>query len=335
MDIQPYKEMGIQPYKRMRFGDWAKELGFLTDDQLEYVNSKKNISQQRLGQICLQEGFLDDEKLAQIIAAQHSYNYVDLKGIEDPQLFEMIPTELMVRYQFVPYRRKNDTLIVAMSEPRNFLMAVDSLEMLVDSKITIVIASEKRIRELLKKYEASRSVLETVSDDMRLAVVRETEQGEDVLSVEKVSEEESPIIKLVDSTILDAINKRASDIHIETSDFGLIIRYRINGMLHRATEPIDLQHHSPIVSRIKVMSELDISEKRIPQDGRFKLRIRDRYIDFRVSILPTILGENVVIRILDREGLAADVGEFSLESMAIPDPEPFCLLHLKSLSPPV
>jgi type IV pilus assembly protein PilB len=160
-----------------------------------------------------------------------------------------------------------------------------------------------------------------VSDDMRLAIVRESEKGEDVLSIEKLSIDESPIVKLIDTTILDAINKRSSDIHIETSDQGVIIRYRIDGMLHQATEPLNVQHQSAIVSRIKVMSDLDISEKRIPQDGRFKLKIRNRHVDFRVSILPTIFGEDAVIRILDRESLMEDVVEFHLDNLGIPPRE--------------
>jgi len=302
----------------MRLGDWAIELGFMTQEQLNYVNSKKNITRQRIGQICIQEGFLTDEKLAQIIAAQHSYEYVRLSDHIDPDLLNLVPLELMGKYQFIPYKKENDRLAIAMAEPRNFLKALDDLEILLDMPVSIVIASERKIREVLKKVEVSQNVLDTVSDDMRLPLVRETEKGEDILSIEKVSTEESPIVKLVDSTILDAINKRASDIHIETSDLGVILRYRIDGMLHQATEPLDLKYQSPIVSRIKVMSELDISEKRVPQDGRFKLKVRDRYIDFRVSILPTIFGEDVVIRILDRESLVADVGEFRLDGMGLP-----------------
>jgi type IV pilus assembly protein PilB len=302
----------------MRLGDWAIELGFMTLEQLNYVNSKKNITRQRIGQICIQEGFLTDEKLAQIIAAQHSYEYVRLGDHIDPDLLNLVPLELMGKYQIVPYKKENDRLAIAMAEPRNFLKALEDLEILLDMPVSIVVASERRIREVLKKVEVSQSVLDTVSDDMRLPLVRETEKGEDILSIEKVSIEESPIVKLVDSTILDAINKRASDIHIETSDLGVILRYRIDGMLHQATEPLDLKYQRPIVSRIKVMSELDISEKRVPQDGRFKLKVRDRYIDFRVSILPTIFGEDVVIRILDRESLVADVGEFRLDGMGLP-----------------
>ncbi len=313
--------MKPQIYKRMRLGDWAIRLGFMTHEQLRYVNSKKNITRQRIGQICIQEGFIDDEKLAKIIAAQHSYDYVRLRDIKDPELLNLVPLELMVKYQFIPYEKAGEKLAIAMAEPRDFLKAMDDLETVLDLNVSIVVASEKKIRELLKKIEASQTVLESVSDDMRLPLVRESEKGEDILSIEKVSVEESPIVKLVDTTILDAINKRASDIHIETSDRGVVLRYRIDGMLHQATEPLDLKYQSPIVSRIKVMSELDISEKRTPQDGRFKLKLRDRYIDFRVSILPTIFGEDVVIRILDRESLVAEVGDFRLEGMGLPSEE--------------
>lgn len=314
--------MAVQNYKRLRFGDWALKLGFMTREQLQYVNSKKNISQQRIGHICIQEGFIDEEKLARIIASQYAYQYVELKEIEDPDLLTMVPLELMTKYQFLPFEKREDSLVIAMAEPQNFLKAVDELEMLLDMDVSIVIASERSIKDFLKRLEASQSFLDAaVSDDMRLAIVRESEKGEDILSIEKLSVEESPIVKLVDTTILDAINKRASDIHIETSDQGVIIRYRIDGMLHQATEPLNVQHQSAIVSRIKVMSELDISEKRIPQDGRFKLKIRNRHVDFRVSILPTIFGEDVVIRILDRESIMEDVGEFQLDGMGLPPRE--------------
>jgi type IV pilus assembly protein PilB len=311
----------VHSLKRLRFGDWALNLGFLTKEQLDYVNSKKNISQQRIGHICVQEGFMDHEKLARIIAAQYSFEYVNLNAITEPELLHLVPVEIMTRYQLIPCHRTKDHVFVAMADPQYFLKAADEVQTLLDMEVSIVIASETRIRELLKKIEASQSVLDTVSDDMRLPIVRESEKGEDVLSIEKVTAEESPIVKLVDSTILDAINKRASDIHIETSDLGVIIRYRIDGLLHQATEPLDVRHQSAIVSRIKIMSELDISEKRVPQDGRFKLKLRDRHIDFRVSIIPMIYGEDVVIRILDRENLAADIGEFRLDRMGLPPNE--------------
>ncbi|MFH2066787.1 MAG: GspE/PulE family protein [Pseudomonadota bacterium] len=293
----------------------------MTPDQLDFVLSKKTISKQMVGQLCIEEGFIDHEQLARIMAAQYSFKYVELGSIDDPELLNLVPFELMVKYNFVPYDKKKDELVIAVAAPMHAFRAIDELEMLTDLKISVVVASETSVSELLKKMESSRNVLDSVSDDMRLSLVRETDKGEDILSVERLSAEESPIVKLVDSTILDAINKRASDIHIESSDRGVIIRYRINGMLHQATDPLDIQYQSSIISRIKVMSELDISEKRIPQDGRFKLKVRDRYIDFRVSILPTIYGEDAVIRILDRETMVSAKGEFRLDAMDLPPRE--------------
>ena len=320
--------MPVKSYKKLKFGEWAIKLGFITNEQLDYLLSKQNITKQRLGHLCIQEEIIDEEELAQIIAAQSSYPYVQLKDSSAFDLFEQIPFDLMTQHQFVPYKKNEDKFFIALSEPSNFIDLVDSLEMLIDMEIVIAIASSQSIRELLKKFEVSRNMFGAVSDDMRLPLVKQSDHGEDILSFEKVSTEESQIVKIVDSTILDAINKQASDIHIEASDLGIMIRYRIDGMLHQATDPLDIQHLNPIISRIKVMSELDISEKRIPQDGRFKLKVMDRYIDFRISILPTITGENAVIRILDRDHLEADAGEFKLEGMGLPQKE---LARLKRL----
>ena len=193
--------------------------------------------------------------------------------------------------------------------------------MLTDLEVSAVVASEKNIRRAISRLKTARNIIDNAPDQVQLSVVKESDKGEYTLSAEKVSAEESPIVKLVDSTILDAINKRASDIHIETTTKGIIIRYRINGMLHQATNPIDAKHQSPIISRIKVMSELDISEKRIPQDGRFKLKVAERFIDFRISILPTIFGEDAVIRILDRESIAGRRGDFRLDAMGFAEYE--------------
>ena len=313
-----------EKFQKLRFGDLCIKMGFMSREQLDYAIAKKEIAQERLGKICVRMGLLDEEQLAMIIAAQHYYGYVELEGVEDAELLKVVPIDLMMKYQFVPFEMDGNTLVIAMAEPTDFIKAIDALEVLIDMPISIVVASEKKIRELLKKLEsaqADQNVLESISDDMRLPLVKESEKGEETLNIEKVSAEESPIVRLVDSTILDAINKKASDIHIESSDQGVIIRYRIDGMLHQITEPLDMQYQSPVISRIKVMSELDISEKRIPQDGRFKLKVRDRNVDFRISIIPTIFGEDAVIRILDRESLMPDGKDFRLENMSFPEME--------------
>ena len=313
--------MAPKAYKQLRFGDWALKLGFMTQDDLKYILSKKNISTQMIGQLCLEEGLIDGEDLAQIMAAQFSYRYVKLDGNIPSELVDLVPLDLMARYKFVPFKKRGDQLTIAMAEPKHLLKLVDELEMLTDLEVSAVVASEKNIRRAINRIKTSRKIIDTSSDGMQLSVVKESDKGEYILSAEKVSAEESPIVKLVDSTILDAINKKASDIHIETTNKGIIIRYRINGMLHQATNPIDAKHQSPIISRIKVMSELDISEKRIPQDGRFKLKVTERFIDFRISILPTIFGEDAVIRILDRESIAGRRGDFRLDAMGFAEYE--------------
>nr|WP_291317478.1 GspE/PulE family protein [Desulfuromonas sp.] len=163
--------------------------------------------------------------------------------------------------------------------------------------------------------------MKDVSEDFKLQLVKETDKGEEVLSIEKLTADTSPIIRLIDSTLYDALNKRASDIHIESSQDGVIIKYRVDGVLFQATEALDSRFQSPIISRIKVMSELDISERRIPQDGRFKVRLGGKSIDFRVSIMPSSFGEDAVIRILDKEAIASDLKGLTLEALGISERE--------------
>ena len=307
--------------KKKKIGEIAVMLGFINEEQLNYILTKKTITKQLFGQLCIEEGFIDHEMLSKIIANQYSFPHIKLEKLEDPDLLNMFKLDFMTKYLLIPYRKHNDHLDIAMAEPAHSFNAVNELELLTDLAVSVAIASEVRIRKHLKKVEASQKLLDTVSRDMRLPIVRESEKGEDVLTSEKVSVEESPIIKLIDSTILDAIIKRASDIHIESSSLGVIIRYRLDGILYQATEPIDIKYQSPIISRIKVMAELDIAEKRIPQDGRFKLFVLDHSVDFRVSILPTGFGEDVVIRILDRESVVSSTGDFRLEGMDLPNHE--------------
>jgi type IV pilus assembly protein PilB len=157
-------------------------------------------------------------------------------------------------------------------------------------------------------------VLEEATEEFRIQIVTEDEEtGEETLTIDRMTSDSSPIIKLVDSTIFNALQRRASDIHVETRDREVVIKYRIDGVLYQAMEPIDKKFHSTIISRIKVMSELDISEKRIPQDGRFKLRIKGRTVDFRVSIMPSVHGEDAVIRILDKESMSQEFKQLSLD----------------------
>ena len=171
---------------------------------------------------------------------------------------------------------------------------------------------------MLKKSESSQRVLEEATESFQLQILREDEGGDEQLTVDKLTADQSPVIRLVDTTLYNAIQRRASDIHIETQDDAVYVKYRIDGVLQPAMRPIDKRFHSTIISRIKVMAELDIAEKRVPQDGRFKLRLPEKTIDFRVSVMPSVHGEDAVIRILDKESISEQFRELRLDILGFP-----------------
>jgi type IV pilus assembly protein PilB len=220
----------------------------------------------------------------------------------------------MYRYPFIPLEEKNGVLTIVISNPIH-ASALDELEMVLNKSLNFKIGTRDAILDTLKKSEGSTQVLRKIEEDFKPQLIRETEEGEESLSIEKLSKDASPVIRLVDTIILTALQKRASDIHIEASDRQVEVKYRIDGALYQAMEPLDAQFHAPLISRIKVMSELDIAEKRVPQDGRFKLKLDNKKVDFRVSILPSIFGEDVVIRILDKEYIATDINELKLDRL--------------------
>ena len=253
---------------------------------------------------------------AQAIAARYRCEYVDLRETSiDHDLFRHIPVDLMFRYNFVPLQGQNGMLEIALADPRN-LNTVDELGLLLNKKLKVKVATLSQISELLKKTEQSQRVLEEVTEGFALDVVGSDENSEETLSIDKLTASDNniaPVIKLVDTTIFNALERRASDIHIESRDQEVVIKYRIDGVLHYAMPPIAKDWHSTIISRIKVMSELDIAERRVPQDGRFRVRYKGRLIDFRVSIMPTIHGEDSVLRVLDKESMSEKFAKLSLD----------------------
>src|SRR5881296_2832548 len=251
---------------------------------------------------------------AQRLADQYGFPFVNLEHFQiDHELFRTVPLDLMIRYQFLPERRENGHIAVVVGDPTDVLK-LDELELLLGAPLKVKVAPPAAIRDKLEKSESTQRVLDEASEGFRLQLVGEDEEGEETLTIDSITNQEaSPIIKLVDSIVFNAIQRRASDIHIETRDNEVVVKYRIDGVLYEALDPIDKRHHSTIISRIKVMSELDIAEKRVPQDGRFKLRITGRTIDFRVSIIPTAHGEDSVIRILDKESMNSDFKNLRLD----------------------
>ncbi|PYV85061.1 MAG: pilus assembly protein PilB [Acidobacteria bacterium] len=262
----------------------------------------------------------DEEKEARRLAERYRCDFVDLKNFPiDPELFRTIPADLMFRYNFVPLKHMNGSLLIAISDPSELLLT-DELGVLLGRKLVVKVATPSQIGDILKKSESSQRVLEEATEGFTLDLIKEDESGEETISIERLtSETESPIIRLVDSTIFNALERRASDIHIETGDNDVIIKYRIDGVLQQAMQPIAKEHHSTIISRIKVMSELDISERRVPQDGRFRVRYKSRLIDFRVSIMPSIHGEDAVLRVLDKEAMSEKFSQLSLDVVGFSD----------------
>jgi type II secretory ATPase GspE/PulE/Tfp pilus assembly ATPase PilB-like protein len=261
-----------------------------------------------------------ERREAEAFAARYGLEFVDLARFRiDNDLFRRIPFDLMLRYGFVPEAQLDGRLAVVMADPSD-VVKIDEMEMLLGQPVEVKVGVRSTIDEILQKSESAQRVLDEASEDFRIQLVQEDEDGEEILSIDRITTDtSSPIIKLVDSTMFNAIQRRASDIHVETRDTEVIIKYRIDGVLYQAMEPIDKRHHQTIISRIKVMSELDIAEKRVPQDGRFKLRLKGRTIDFRVSIMPSVHGEDCVIRILDKESMNEDFKNLRLDILGFDD----------------
>ncbi len=257
-----------------------------------------------------------ESERARALAERYRCEFVDLREERiDHDLFHSIPVDLMFRYNFVPLLARNGSMDIALADPRN-LSLIDELSMLLNKKLKVKVATLSQISDLLKKTEQSSRVLEEVTEGFTLDVVGEEENPDETLSIDKLTSAESdiaPVIKLVDTTIFNALERRASDIHIETRDQEVAIKYRIDGVLHYAMPPIAKDWHSTIISRIKVMSELDIAERRVPQDGRFRVRYKGRLIDFRVSIMPTVHGEDAVLRVLHKESMSEKFAKLSLD----------------------
>ena len=260
---------------------------------------------------------ISDLERAQDIARRYRCEFVDLSNFElHHELFKKIPVDLMFRYNFVPLEETSEgRLAIAIADPSQ-LMMIDEIAVMLKQRIVTKVSTLKQITNILAKTEQSQRVLEEASEGFQ--IIREDDKtgAEETLSIDKLTgsaADASPIIRLVDTTIFTALQRRASDIHIETRDESVVIKFRIDGVLTQAMPPIGKEHHSTVISRIKVMSELDISERRVPQDGRFRVKYNGRAIDFRVSIMPSIHGEDAVLRVLDKESMSEKFRTLTLD----------------------
>lgn len=303
------------PVKRMPFEDILVKKGILTPREKDILLESSRSSNQSLLSLVLERESVTEEMIGQALADQYGLPWNDLQDFRVPtSLMERIPVELMHRYECVPMEEEDQVLTVAIAHPQDLQM-LDELEHQLGYELRLVVSSKSAILESLSNSEGNSQVLTRIKAELDPVLIKEDEKGEEVLSVERITQDQSPVVKLVNTVILTALQKHASDIHIEPTDRAVEVKFRIDGVLYLAMEPFDPGIHASLISRLKIMSELDIAERRIPQDGRFKLLLNQRTIDFRVSILPSVFGESVVIRILDKQHVSAGVQGLRLEAL--------------------
>src|SRR3989454_2513747 len=256
-----------------------------------------------------------EREFARKLAERYRYAFIDLREQRiDPELFRTIPADLMFRYNFVPLETHNNILAIAAADPGQ-VQSSDELPLLLGKKLLIRVATARQIGDLLKRTEQSQRVLKQATEAFALQTSKEEEESEETISGDRLTRDStaSPVVRLVETVIFTALERRASDIHIEARDTEVAVKYRIDWVLQHAMQPISKEWHSTVLSRIKVLSDLDIAERRIPQDGRFRVKYKGRYIDLRVSILPASHGEDAVLRVLDKETLSEKFKSLTLD----------------------
>ena len=252
-------------------------------------------------------------------AARLGYPFVDLSLLkEDVNVWKQVPMDLILRHRIVPLREERGGIVIAVGNPERY-QKLDELERTLSRPLLIEVAAPFQIDQILERNQSSSFLLDEASAELKLE--RDSSKTVNSEELDAGTESSSPVIKLVHSLLLNGIERRASDIHVETKEDKVVLKYRIDGVLYPAMDPLDRRHDSTIVSRLKVMAELDVAEKRVPQDGRFKLTVDGRGIDFRVSVMPSIYGEDVVVRILDKESLSEQFSDLRLDILGIPDTE--------------
>ncbi len=296
-------------YSSRKIEEILIEDGIISSKQLEEALIKQKKNKRHLTEIFLEKGLVNDEQLAKALAKQQGLEYISLDNFTvDKGLVKEITLEKMQDYLFVPYKKEDNVLTIVVSDTTN-LVLLDELKILLDMQLRLMVSTEGAIKKVLENFGSKSNVLQEMAEDLGMQIIKE--DGEEERKEENIAEEledkNNPIIKMVDSIINNAIKKRASDIHIESREEDVGIKYRIDGVLYPAMEKVAKRFQEVIVSRIKIMAELNIAEKRVPQDGRFKIRFEGRSIDFRVSVIPSNFGENVVIRILDKIVLNLDL----------------------------
>jgi type IV pilus assembly protein PilB len=301
-------------------GEMLVKAGKITDDQLAKALELQKKSDEKLGDVLIQMGAISDEdEFSEFIGKQLNIGALRLSDIElNPEVVKMIPLDIARKFNVIAITKLGKTLIVAISDPNN-IYVLDAIKFITGYNVQPVISPEKAIQKAVDTYYKDTGGIDQILKGLKEQDLEVIEESEEVPTEQDLRSQvqDKPLVKLVDSIIGDAIKRGCSDIHIETYEKKIRVRYRLDGTLHEMS-PLPFKYRAAIVSRVKIMADLDISERRLPQDGRVKVKIGDRAVDLRVSVLPTIFGEKVVMRILDPGSVNVDLtrlgfSEHSLE----------------------
>jgi type IV pilus assembly protein PilB len=311
----------------VRLGDMLVKAALITREQLNQALQQQQTSGGRIGTNLVKLGFISEDDITSFLSRQYGVPSINLSHFEiDGTVIKLIPSEIAQKHQVIPINRTGNILTVAMADPSN-IFAIDDVKFMTGFKVEPVVAAETSIKNAINKYYDSAGLVEDIMktfDDKDVEALKEDDDGVNAAELGKAAED-APVVKLVNLILTDAIKKSASDIHIEPYEKSFRVRYRIDGVLYDVMQP-PLRLKAAITSRVKIMSQLDIAERRLPQDGRIKIKMGGREMDYRVSTLPTLFGEKVVLRLLDKGNLQLDMTKLGFGPEALKDFESGLLL---------
>ena len=303
-----------------RLGDMLVKASLISKEQLEKALRQQESAGGRIGTNLVKLGFISEDDITSFLSRQYGVPSINLSHFDiDPVVIKLVPSEIAQKHQIIPINRTGNVLTVAMADPSN-IFAIDDIKFMTGFKVEPVVAAETSIKNSINKYYDSAGMVEDIIknfDDRDVEALKESEDNVNVAELGQAAED-APVVKLVNLILTDAIKKGASDIHVEPYEKSFRVRYRIDGVLYEVMQPPS-RLKAAITSRVKIMAQLDIAERRLPQDGRIKIKMTGKEMDYRVSVLPTLFGEKVVLRLLDKANLQLDMTKLGFETQALAD----------------
>ena len=303
-----------------RLGDMLVKASLVSKEQLEKALRQQESAGGRIGTNLVKLGFISEDDITSFLSRQYGVPSINLSHFDiDPVVIKLVPSEIAQKHQIIPINRTGNVLTVAMADPSN-IFAIDDIKFMTGFKVEPVVAAETSIKNSINKYYDSAGMVEDIIknfDDKDVETLKESEDNVNAAELGQAAED-APVVKLVNLILTDAIKKGASDIHVEPYEKSFRVRYRIDGVLYEVMQPPS-RLKAAITSRVKIMAQLDIAERRLPQDGRIKIKMAGKEMDYRVSVLPTLFGEKVVLRLLDKANLQLDMTKLGFETQALAD----------------